>query len=93
MLIPHEIFNFSSPKSIALILYVSYKKCSLCHNLLHHIFVLTNNVLTNVYFLVKLISHNQKCILSYIHFFVYKEHLYKDLEAEKGSKNKEFLRN
>ena len=25
--------------------------------------------------------------------FFYKEHLYKDLEAEKGSKNKEFLRN
>ena len=26
-------------------------------------------------------------------FFLYKEHLYKELEAEKGSKNKEFLRN
>ena len=25
--------------------------------------------------------------------FLYKEHLYKELEAEKGSKNKEFLRN
>ena len=26
-------------------------------------------------------------------FFLYKKHLYKELEAEKGSKNKEFLRN
>ena len=26
-------------------------------------------------------------------FFVYKEHLYKELEAEKGSQNKEFLKN
>ena len=27
-----------------------------------------------------------------IHVFLYKEHLYKELEAEKGYKNKEFLR-
>ena len=30
--------------------------------------------------------------ITYYTFF-YKEHLYKELEAEKGSKNKEFLRN
>ena len=30
---------------------------------------------------------------SYTRFFLYKEHVYKELEAEKGSKNKEFLRN
>ena len=28
-----------------------------------------------------------------VHVFFYKEHLYKELEVEKGSKNKEFLRN
>ena len=32
-------------------------------------------------------------LVSILHTFSYKEHLYKELEAEKGPKNKEFLRN
>ena len=32
-------------------------------------------------------------MLIYTFFYIYKEYLCKELEAEKGSKNKEFLRN
>ena len=36
---------------------------------------------------------SHRTVVTMYTFFLYKEHLYKELEAEKGSKNKEFLRN